>query len=57
MAAGFLDVASVGGPLPVTVTERYPHGYAVVDVETSGLNAESHRVLQVAVTQLNARGG
>lgn len=40
------------GPEGAAVAERYPHGYAVVDVETSGLNARSDRVLQVAVTQL-----
>lgn len=34
----------------------YPHDYAVVDVETTGLSA-SDRVVQVAVTQLDAAGG
>lgn len=45
------------GPLPSAVASRYPHGYAVVDVETSGLNSRAHRVLQVAVSQIGADGG
>ena len=44
------------GPLPATVAQRYPHGYAVVDVETSGLNASTHRVLQIAVSQMRPDG-
>ncbi|RFU19920.1 TerD family protein [Geodermatophilus marinus] len=42
--------------LPAEVARRYPFGYAVVDVETSGLSAASDRVLQVAVTQMAADG-
>ncbi len=42
--------------LPAEVAHRYPYGYAVVDVETSGLRAASDRVLQVAVTQMAADG-
>ncbi|NEK60241.1 DNA polymerase III [Geodermatophilus sabuli] len=42
--------------LPAEVAHRYPYGYAVVDVETSGLRAGSDRVLQVAVTQMAADG-
>jgi DNA polymerase III subunit epsilon len=42
--------------LPAEVAHRYPYGYAVVDVETSGLSAASDRVLQVAVTQMAADG-
>lgn len=42
--------------LPAEVAARYPYGYAVVDVETSGLRAASDRVLQVAVTQMAADG-
>jgi DNA polymerase-3 subunit epsilon len=42
--------------LPAEVARRYPYGYAVVDVETSGLRATSDRVLQVAVTQMAADG-
>ncbi len=38
--------------LPAEVAHRYPYGYAVVDVETSGLSAASDRVLQVAVAHL-----
>jgi DNA polymerase-3 subunit epsilon len=45
------------GPLPADVAQRYPFGYAVVDVETSGLSAAADRVLQLAVMQLNAHGG
>lgn len=44
------------GPLPTSVASRYPHGYAVVDVETSGLSPTHHRVLQVAVTQVEPDG-
>ena len=43
-------------PLPVEVSRRFPHNYAVLDVETSGLDPRHHRVLQVAVTQLDASG-
>lgn len=42
--------------LPAEVAHRYPFGYAVVDVETSGLNAQSDRILQIAVTQMAADG-
>jgi DNA polymerase-3 subunit epsilon len=42
--------------LPAEVAHRYPYGYALVDVETSGLRASSDRVLQVAVTQMAADG-
>ncbi|HST85165.1 MAG TPA: TerD family protein [Kineosporiaceae bacterium] len=45
------------GPLPSQIAQRYPFGYAVVDVETSGLSAAADRVLQLAVMQLNSRGG
>ena len=48
------DVAP--GRLPASVVERYPHAYAVVDVETTGLVPEACRVLQVAVTLLAADG-
>ena len=34
----------------------YPHRYAVLDVETTGFSARRDRVLQVAVTLLDARG-
>lgn len=44
------------GPLPASVATRYPHGYAVVDVETSGLDARENRVLQVAVRQMRSDG-
>ncbi|MGY1736210.1 TerD family protein [Geodermatophilus sp. SYSU D00684] len=42
--------------LPADVARRYPYGYALVDVETSGLHAASDRVLQVAVAQMAADG-
>ncbi|GAB7190844.1 hypothetical protein NUM3379_15510 [Kineococcus sp. NUM-3379] len=45
-----------GAVLPATAAERYPHAYAVVDVETTGLEPEVSRVLQVAVTLLAADG-
>ncbi|GAB3580483.1 exonuclease domain-containing protein [Calidifontibacter terrae] len=38
------------------VAARYPLRYAVLDVETSGLDARQHRVLQIAITQLDAHG-
>ncbi|MEP7795856.1 TerD family protein [Sanguibacter sp. 25GB23B1] len=44
------------GPLPSAVAERYRHGYAVVDVETSGLSPARDRVLQVSVMQLSPGG-
>lgn len=44
-------------PLPRAVARRYRHRYAVLDVETTGLEPEQgHRILQIAVTHLNARG-
>ncbi|WP_432546139.1 TerD family protein [Kineococcus sp. SYSU DK004] len=42
--------------LPPSVAARYPHSYAVVDVETTGLVPEVDRVLQLAVTLLDAHG-
>ena len=44
------------GPLPGSVAGRYPHGYAVVDVETTGLRPSSDRVLQVAVASVAPDG-
>lgn len=44
------------GVLPTEVAEAFPFSYAVVDVETTGLNADKDRVLQVAVTQLTPAG-
>jgi DNA polymerase III subunit epsilon len=43
-------------PLPDGVVQRYPHNYALVDVETTGLNPRSDRVLQVAVAHLGPNG-
>ncbi|ACZ23438.1 DNA polymerase III epsilon subunit-like 3'-5' exonuclease [Sanguibacter keddieii DSM 10542] len=51
-----MSVSTGRGPLPTSVASRYPHGYAVVDVETSGLSPTHHRVLQVAVTQVEPDG-
>jgi DNA polymerase-3 subunit epsilon len=42
--------------LPSRVSTRYPLRYAVLDVETTGLHAPSDRVLQIAVTQMEADG-
>ncbi|WP_432572184.1 exonuclease domain-containing protein [Kineococcus sp. SYSU DK005] len=42
--------------LPADVAERYPHPYAVVDVETTGMDSATDRVVQVAVVQLGADG-
>lgn len=43
-------------PLPREIAQRYRDGYAVVDVETSGLRADYDRVLQVAIIQLTPTG-
>lgn len=51
-----MSVHTGRGPLPPSVASRYQHGYAVVDVETSGLSPAHHRVLQVAVTQVEPDG-
>jgi DNA polymerase-3 subunit epsilon len=41
---------------PPAVRRRYPHRYAVLDVETTGLVPEVDRVLQVAVTLVDTDG-
>lgn len=41
---------------PIEVGRRYPHRYAVLDVETNGLDPRRHRVLQIAITQLGSDG-
>jgi DNA polymerase-3 subunit epsilon len=51
-----MSVSAQRGLLPASVASRYRHGYAVVDVETSGLSPNHHRVLQVAVTQVEPDG-
>ena len=51
-----MSLSTMHGVLPTSVASRYPHGYAVVDVETSGLSPAHHRVLQVAVTQVEPDG-
>jgi DNA polymerase III subunit epsilon len=48
--------AVLPGPLPDAVARSYPFGYAVVDVETSGLHAPFDRVLQIAVYLIRADG-
>jgi DNA polymerase-3 subunit epsilon len=48
--------ALLPGPLPEAVARSYPHGYAIVDVETSGLSASFDRVLQIAVFLVRADG-
>jgi DNA polymerase III subunit epsilon len=45
------------GPLAYEVGLHYPYGYAVVDVETSGLRPSFNRVLQIAVVQVSSDGG
>jgi DNA polymerase III subunit epsilon len=48
--------SSAAGPGPVPVwPEEYPQGYAVVDVETTGL-ARDDRIVSAAVYRLDARG-
>ncbi|MBO1755966.1 exonuclease domain-containing protein [Allobranchiibius sp. CTAmp26] len=44
------------GPLGSQVSTCYPHDYAVVDVETTGLASATDRVVQIAVTQMGADG-
>ena len=51
-----MTVATAPGVLPAAMASRYPQGYAVVDVETSGFSPASDRVLQVAVVQLAPDG-
>ena len=42
--------------MPATPHLNQRLGFAVVDVETTGLNADRHRVIEVAVTQVNGAG-
>jgi DNA polymerase-3 subunit epsilon len=44
------------GVLSADVARHYPYGYAVIDVETSGLSAQHNRVLQIAVAQMRPDG-
>ncbi|NYJ75318.1 DNA polymerase-3 subunit epsilon [Allobranchiibius huperziae] len=46
----------VTGPLGSQVSTCYPHDYAVVDVETTGLVSSRDRVVQIAVTQMRSDG-
>lgn len=49
-------LSSVGvGPLSAEVASTFPHDYAVVDVETTGLSS-ADRLVQVAITHLDASG-
>lgn len=43
-------------PTPREPTPSLRRGFAVVDVETSGLDATKHRVIEVAVSQLSPAG-
>ncbi|SDB91509.1 DNA polymerase-3 subunit epsilon [Sanguibacter gelidistatuariae] len=49
-------VGTSQGMIPASMSSRYRQGYAVVDVETSGLSPASHRVLQVAISQIAPDG-
>lgn len=49
-------MTSAPDALPASVARRYPHRYAVLDVETNGLDPQRHRVLQIAVTTLGPDG-
>lgn len=51
-----MTVDTEQGGLLASIQTRYPQGYAVVDVETSGLSPSSHRVLQVAISQVAPDG-
>nr|WP_246241942.1 exonuclease domain-containing protein [Flexivirga aerilata] len=42
--------------LPPAVAEQYPHSYAAVDVETTGLDPARDRILQIAVSQMRSDG-
>lgn len=44
------------GGIPKPIARQFPHGFAVVDTETSGLNHASDRVLSVAVLQVSPSG-
>lgn len=38
------------------VAKRYPHEYALVDVETTGLDPAKDRIIQIAVAHVSAHG-
>ncbi|MFE2044542.1 DEDDh family exonuclease [Streptomyces sp. NPDC059477] len=50
-----LEDRRTAGSLPVSWPAAYPQGYAVVDVETTGL-ARDDRIISAAVYRLDARG-
>ncbi|EGX59099.1 DNA polymerase III subunit epsilon [Streptomyces zinciresistens K42] len=50
-----LDDRTTAAPSPVVWPAAYPQGYAVVDVETTGL-ARDDRIVSAAVYRLDARG-
>ncbi|MFC4332447.1 DEDDh family exonuclease [Streptomyces andamanensis] len=50
-----LEDRTLAGPSPTPWPAAYPRGYAVVDVETTGL-ARDDRIISAAVYRLDARG-
>ncbi|WP_367324137.1 DEDDh family exonuclease [Streptomyces sp. HUAS ZL42] len=50
-----LEDRTTAAPHPAEWPAAYPHGYAVVDVETTGL-ARDDRIISAAVYRLDARG-
>ncbi|WP_086724501.1 DEDDh family exonuclease [Streptomyces carpinensis] len=50
-----LEDRTLAGPSPTPWPTAYPQGYAVVDVETTGL-ARDDRIISAAVYRLDARG-
>jgi DNA polymerase-3 subunit epsilon len=39
-----------------SVASRYPYEYALVDVETTGLDPAKDRIIQIAVAHVSAHG-
>lgn len=48
--------AAAGGHRAATIEPVAPGGYTVIDVETTGLSAQHHRVLEIAVVRTDPAG-
>ncbi|GIJ44302.1 hypothetical protein Val02_11880 [Virgisporangium aliadipatigenens] len=44
------------GPFLPEAARRYPHDYALVDVETTGLNPDQDRIIQIAIAHVGSHG-